>query len=57
MNLVNFCLIVYKKSNYSIHLFISNFIEGINMDNEKSLVQKQNSELESYAKFVKLESK
>ena len=54
---VKFCLLVYKKTNYSIDHFISNFIEGMNTDNEAFLVEKQNPELKNYLGFIKSQAK
>ena len=54
---VKFCLLVYKKTNYSIDHFISNFIEGINIDNEPFLVEKQNPNLKNYIGFIKSQAK
>ena len=51
--LVKFCLLVYKDTNYSIEHFISNFIEGMNTDNEAFLVERQNPKLKTYIRFIK----
>lgn len=55
--LVKFCLLVYKNSNYSIEQFISNFVEGMNWDNEAILVGKQNPKFEEYLDFIEDNSK
>ena len=55
--LVKFCLLIYKNKNYSIEDFITNFIEGMNIDNEESLVKKQNSNVNNYNGFINFKAK
>ena len=55
--LVKFCLLIYKNNNYSIEDFITNFIEGMNIDNEESLVEKQNSNVNNYNGFINFKAK
>ena len=54
---VKFCLLAYKNTDYSIEHFISNFIEGMNIDNEKSLVNMQDPNLNTYITFIKSKAK
>ena len=54
--LIKFCLLVYKNNNNSIEQFISNFVEGMNRDNEAFLVEKQNPKLKDYLDFIEANS-
>ena len=54
---IKFCLLVFKNSNYSIEQFISNFVEGMNKDNEVFLVERQNAKLKKYLEFIQSQEK